>query len=144
MTGKERDRLYMRLKRHGVDVARPYEQHGNTRSAEYGVFKQMHQRCENQAVPNYDDYGGRGIRVCSSWDSFSVFLADMGRRPSSKHQLDRQNNEGSYGPHNCRWATKQEQMLNTRVTNRQGDLIGAKAIAESLGVSLRTYFRHKR
>jgi len=38
----------------------------------------------------------------------------MGLRPSIAHTLDRKDNAGNYDPNNCRWATKQEQSLNSR------------------------------
>jgi hypothetical protein len=74
----------------------------------------MKDRCETPSNRSYPDYGGRGIRVCERWHTFENFLADMGERPSDKHQLDRIDNDGNYEPGNVRWATKQEQMRNRR------------------------------
>jgi hypothetical protein len=57
-------------------------------------------------------YHDAGIRVCTRWDSFANFLADMGPRPAGT-SIDRfPDGRGNYEPGNCRWATASEQVLN--------------------------------
>jgi hypothetical protein len=83
--------------------------------AEYSIWRQMRQRCSNSRNTSYKLYGGRGISVCARWDTFENFLADMGRRPSPQHSLDRfPNNDGNYEPGNVRWATAKQQANNRR------------------------------
>lgn len=87
-------------------------------SPEYCAWANMVSRCENQNRSDFKHYGGRGILVSAEWrSSFANFLADMGRRPSALHTLDRfPNNDGNYEPSNTRWATRQEQARNRRST----------------------------
>jgi hypothetical protein len=74
----------------------------------------MLDRCRNHNSPSYKYYGARGISVSRHWYVFENFLAEMGRRPSPIHSLDRINNEGNYEPGNVRWATPIEQAKNRR------------------------------
>jgi hypothetical protein len=81
----------------------------------------IHTRCYNLDNPDYPRWGGRGIQVCARWhrsdpNGFQNFVADMGEKPSPKHSIDRINNEWSYMPSNCRWATTLEQRHNRRDT----------------------------
>jgi hypothetical protein len=84
-------------------------------TAEYSAWLGMRKRCQNSKCQDWPDYGGRGIKVCERWQIYTNFLADMGRRPSPKHSLDRIDNDGDYEPSNCRWATPKEQYENRRV-----------------------------
>ena len=54
----------------------------------------MIHRCTNPNMPNYRNYGGRGISVCSRWMDFDNFVEDIGDRPTEKHSIDRINNDG--------------------------------------------------
>ena len=105
--------------------------HGQSRTRIYKIWTQMRQRCSNPRATGYEKYGGRGIAVCKEWEeSFEVFVEDMGPRPTTRHSLDRKENNGNYEPGNVRWATSQEQ-LNNRRTNHLITLDGqTKTCAE--------------
>lgn len=87
--------------------------HGMTNTPEYRSWNKMRDRCLNKNGERYSDYGGRGISICTRWNKFENFLADMGSRQSGR-SLDRINNDGDYEPRNCRWATAKQQALNRR------------------------------
>lgn len=90
------------------------EHKGLKTTVETRIWNLMKQRCINPTNTRYADYGGRGITVCERWSVFVNFLADMGRRPTPKHSIERLNNDLGYAPGNCKWATKSEQCNNKR------------------------------
>lgn len=89
--------------------------HSDMYSPEWWSWTAMRARCSN---PNRINYGGRGIKVCNRWSSYANFLADMGRKPTPTHTIDRINSDGNYEPSNCKWATPKEQRANRRPRHR--------------------------
>jgi hypothetical protein len=88
--------------------------HGLRGIPEYGVWAGMWQRTTNPKSIAYENYGGRGIKVCSRWESFENFFEDMGTRPQGKYSIERVDNDGNYEPTNCKWADYFEQARNKR------------------------------
>lgn len=107
---------------------RAYHRHGMKKMPIYQLWQNMLNRCRNQNMEAFKNYGGRGITVCDRWLSFENFYADMGDRPPGK-SLDRLDNDKGYSPENCAWRTRKEQGLNTRV-NR---LVTIEGVTQPLG-----------
>ena len=82
-------------------------------SRTYCSWSAMRQRTQNQNIPRWKDYGGRGIRMTFRWAKFDLFLVDMGERPENT-SIDRIDNEGHYEKSNCQWSTPTEQNNNMR------------------------------
>lgn len=125
-----------------------YYTHGASKTTEYRVWKWMRQRCYTTSSTAYPNYGGRGIKVCDRWsgpDGFQNFLSDMGPRPSSKHTIERIDNDKDYSPDNCKWATHEEQSRNHRRTHfltYQGETLCILDWSIKTGISRATiYYR---
>lgn len=99
-----------------VPIAALVRTHGQSSHRLYSVWCSMKNRCGNSNFPMYGYYGGRGVSVCAEWrDSFEEFFLwaiRTGWQPGL--ELDRVDNDGNYEPGNCRWATRVQQMANTR------------------------------
>jgi hypothetical protein len=79
----------------------------------YDIWHSMRQRCFNPNHPFYYRYGGRGINICSEWNSFDVFYSWAKPLHQLGLSLDRFNNDKGYTPDNCRFVTQKEQCRNT-------------------------------
>lgn len=112
--------------------------HNMEGTPEYKAWISMRNRCNNPNYKRYQDWGGRGIKVCERWNSsFENFYSDMGKRPD-KCSLDRIDNSKGYNPENCRWSTMKEQCSNRRSSIRvfyNGNIVDIKDYAELIGLS---------
>ena len=121
---------------------------GGKASPTYVSWHSIITRCTLKDDKHYRDYGGRGITICDRWlNSFELFLADMGERPTKSHTTERINNDGNYEPANCRWATKKEQSRNMRsnvvIEHNGRSMILADWLIE-LNVNTQTYYYRRR
>ena len=122
-----------------------HDKHGERNTRLYRIWSGMKQRCYNPGHHKYHRYGGRGIEVCEEWrDSFETFrdwaLANGYRDDLT---IDREDNDGSYSPENCRWATTKEQANNVSynlVFNHKGEEKTLKEWAREYGINYHTVY----
>lgn len=112
---------------------------------EYKVLTSVKSRCYNANRPNYQWYGGRGVRICDRWlgpNGFDNFYSDMGPRPSPRHQLDKDIKGGIgctlYSPDTCTWALPSEhsKFRNHRNMMTEDEIQTIKKLYEK-GLSIR-------
>jgi hypothetical protein len=123
------------------------KKHGEANnSPEYAAWLAMKNRCSNPMAAGFENYGGRGITVCDRWiGSFETFLADMGRKPTATHSIDRIDNDGNYEPSNCKWASRAEQNRNSRRNQKLTFQGRTMTVAEwSVVVGIDPYTLYKR
>jgi hypothetical protein len=87
-------------------------------SSELLSFLAARNRTNYKTTSCYEDYGGRGIRMCPEWlepngVGFKRFLKHIGPRPIGC-TLDRINPNGHYEPGNVRWSNIDVQNSNQR------------------------------
>lgn len=81
----------------------------------YMVWFQLRSRCKDKNNKDYKYYGGRGINVCSEWESFDDFSEwAIKNGYSTGLTIDRINNDRGYSPDNCRWVAMSVQANNKR------------------------------
>lgn len=114
--GVEKEMTYPALRRanRSCGCRQGFWTHGETGSALHNTWRGMRERCRNPKARAYKDYGARGIRVCSEWESFSQFKADMGHGFRPGLVLDRRDNSLGYFKDNCRWVTRLKSNQNMR------------------------------
>lgn len=94
----------------------------------YSRWEGMRSRCNNVNHPAYHRYGGRGIKVCRTWDKFKNFQEWCLATFQDGKSLDRKNNDKGYSPSNCRWATKRQQSLNAEYTSAKKIALAATRV----------------
>jgi hypothetical protein len=112
--------------------------HGLKRHPLYSVWVIMRQRCNNFDGQGYENYGGRGIKVCARWNDFQNFFDDMSPTYEKGLSIERKDNDGDYCKDNCIWATRYDQSRNKRnnhYVKLNENIMILKDAANKIGVS---------
>lgn len=95
--------------------------HGKRNTRLYVVWWDMRRRCNDAKVPEYKNYGARGIKVCAEWESsfetFYRWAMANGYDETAKRgacTIDRIDVNGDYCPENCRFVDLMVQAGNKR------------------------------
>lgn len=112
--------------------------HGMSGTIAHKSWTQMRRRCTDPNHANYKWYGGRGITYDPRWDSFVVFLEDMGECPSPEHRIDRKDPEGHYTKDNCQWSVLEGTKRRNTLIMKNG--MPLKEYAASIGLKYHTAY----
>jgi len=86
----------------------------------YRAWIGMHRRCYGESSRDMRRlYKDRGIYVCEEWHDVLAF-AEWAKENGCAHglELDRIDNDGPYGPDNCRFVTRKANSRNRRTNVR--------------------------
>lgn len=94
------------------------ERHGDNGTHLHNTYRGMKNRCYNESYIDWENYGGRGIRVCDEWRNSYLAFRDFALKNGYKDGLciDRIDNDKGYYPANCRFVNDIISVNNRRNT----------------------------
>lgn len=125
----------------GCYVSEMKLKHGGHQTRIYNIYGNMKRRCYSKGNTSYNNYGGRGIKVCDEWlqsfEAFRDWAFENGY--SDDLSIDRIDVNGNYEPDNCRWVDGYVQGNNKRYTKRyayKGEQLTIGEFSRKTGISV--------
>lgn len=90
--------------------------HGLSKTRIYKIWISIKKRCYNEKTIRFENYGGRGIKVCQEWldDFINFYNWAVNNGYQENLSIDRIDVNGNYEPSNCKWSNAKCQARNRR------------------------------
>ena len=86
--------------------------HNNSHIKLYKVYTGMKQRCTNPNSTAFKNYGAKGIKISSEFDTFEKFSEwSMNNGYKDGYDIHRLDSNKDYTPLNCKWISHEEHMI---------------------------------
>jgi hypothetical protein len=124
-------------------IGEKVKRHGLVDTSIYHAWGGMKSRCLNPLDEFYDNYGGRGITICTQWMKFLGFYKDMGASYYDGASIERDDVNGNYEPSNCRWINMSMQSrnrTNVPLYEFKGDKLTLGEISKLTGINWSTLY----
>jgi len=133
--------------RHKEKVRKSSFVHGSRHTRLYSIWTNMKSRCHNSKSTGYENYGGRGIKVCKEWKNDFVTFERWAKSNGYSDDLtiERVDFNLDYSPENCEWIPIFEQSRNRRsllLISKDGVTNSLKGWCRELGVNYKTVYTH--
>lgn len=94
----------------------------------YHIYQGMIQRCYNPNDKDFDNYGGKGIKICDEWlkNPVAFELWSLNHKYKDNLTIDRIDSNKDYCPENCQWITLGE---NSRRANANFIEVNGKTLS---------------